>query len=214
MHRQQDIKETAYYMDYIVQILKNVLSVVYKYGFTALIMGVLFTFMFYYIRHDGFKPILKKWLRLFREEKWFRSVFFLIFCVSMLLFRTVLCKSTTADPLYKINGGWKIEIKDNEIKAAGLQNGILFIPIIYLSMKLMTKKLFGKTAVSIRDAILKSVSLSFGISAVIELTQMFFRIGMFQLSDFGYSIVFGLAGGLLFYAVQVYSEKRMKNDTN
>lgn len=62
--------------DMAEKIIKNILSALYQpFGF-AILVGVLFMFVYMYAQEQGWKAILKKWKKQFKESSTFADCFY------------------------------------------------------------------------------------------------------------------------------------------
>ena len=86
-------------------ILTNVLTALYQPLGFAMILAVLFMFLYLYARDHGWKEAAGMWWNAFKADSFFRKLFVLAFYTAMLLFRTLLNRDIWANPLSDVIGG-------------------------------------------------------------------------------------------------------------
>lgn len=137
----------------------------------------------------------------------FRKLFLLAFVTSMILFRTLLNRNLWLNPLSNVMGGWDIwETVNGEQKLTTecIENVIMLVP--FSAVVLWT---FGeKIGNSLKKILWQSGKIAFCFSISIEMLQLLFRLGTFQLSDIFYNTVGGMIGGLMYCAV-MKAKKRL-----
>lgn len=80
-------------MEYVVKIIADVLAALYQTAGASLLLAALVMCVYMLGRKQGAGPVVRAWIRQFRTSGWFRKHFFLVFYVSMMLFRTLLCRT-------------------------------------------------------------------------------------------------------------------------
>lgn len=190
--------------DIITKIITNVLTALYEPLGFAILASVLFMFLYLFAKEHGIKEAFKIWVGNFKKSKRFRGIFLLAFVVIMILFRTVLNRNMWLNPLSDVMGGWGMYSINTagrkELSTEGIENVILFIPFMLLLLLNFHNNII-KGEISIGKVLWKSLSISFLCSLGIELTQLTFRLGTFQISDLTYNTLGGVIGGLIFYGV-------------
>ena len=78
-------------------IISNVLTALYQPFWFAIILSVLF--MFVYKSYPSIKQAAKSWISWFKTDSAFRRTFLLVFYIAMILFRTLLNRNMWANPL-------------------------------------------------------------------------------------------------------------------
>ena len=194
------MKET---IDLLGKILTNILTALYEpFGFSLLLS---FLAMFFYLyayepaaAGKGWKSAIVTWYHKFKESVLFRKLFLLFFVTSMILFRTLLNRNLWMNPLSKVMGGWGIwETVNGEQKLTTecIENVIMMVP--FSSVVMWTFK--EKTGNGCKKILWYSGKVAFIFSVSIEMLQLLFRLGTFQLSDVFYNTVGGVLGGLVYY---------------
>ena len=172
------MKET---IDLLGKIITNILTALYEpFGFSLLLS---FLAMFFYLyayepihAGKGWKNAIVTWYQKFKEDVFFRKLFFLAFVTSLILFRTLLNRQLWMNPLSDVMGGWGIwETVHGEQKLTTecIENVIMMVPFPGM--------------------------IAFSFSVSIEMLQLLLRLGTFQLSDIFYNTVGGVLGGLVYY---------------
>ena len=121
-------------------------------------------------------------------------LFFFVFYITMILFRTLVNRNMWLNPLSNVMGGWWIYKEDSKtgemvLTTECIENLILFLPFTILLFWNFRKRLLGET-----------VQLGKTFCLSIEFLQLFLRLGTFQLSDLCYNTLGGGIGGLLYFA--------------
>ena len=192
-------------IDLLGKILTNILTALYEpFGFSLLLS---FLAMFFYLyayeptaAGRGWKSAVVTWYQKFKESVFFRKLFLLAFVTSMILFRTLLNRILWLNPLSKVMGGWGIwEIENGERKLTTecIENVIMMVPFSAIVMWTFREKIENNW----KKILWQSGKIAFVFSVSIEMLQLLFRLGTFQLSDIFYNTVGGLLGGLMYCAV-------------
>ena len=196
------MKET---IDLLGKILTNILTALYEpFGFSLLLS---FLVMFFYLyayepaaAGRGWKNAIVTWYQKFKESVSFRKLFLLAFVTSMILFRTLLNRNLWMNPLSDVIGGWGIWETVNgerQLTTECIENVIMMVPFSAIVMWTFREKIEN----SWKKILWQSGKIAFVFSVSIEMLQLLFRLGTFQLSDIFYNTVGGLLGGLMYCAV-------------
>lgn len=185
-------------LDIIGNIITNVLTALYQpFGF-AVILTVLFMFLYLFAKEHGWKGLFKQWWSNFKSDKSFRKVFFLVFYTAMILFRTLLNRNIWANPLSNVIGIWGIYDSKGNLTTEAIENLALFIPFVILMLWCFHDKIIGSSN-KLLKTLWQSAKYTFLFSLSIELFQLFLRLGTFQLSNLFYNTLGGLLGSLCFW---------------
>lgn len=185
-------------IDIIKLIIANVLTALYQpFGF-AVILTVLFMFLYLMAREHGWKVVIQWWFEEFKTSSTFRRVFLLVFYTAMILFRTLLNRNMWINPVSNTIGIWGIYNENGELTTEAIENLALFIPYTILLLWCFSDRILGKS-VKFMTTLWKSMLIVFLFSMLVEFSQLFFRLGTFQLSDLFYNTLGGLIGGLLYW---------------
>lgn len=182
-------------VDIIGKIISNILTALYQPFWFALILSVLF--MFVYMTYPNIKSAAVQWINWFKESVFFRKLFLLVFVTVIILFRTLLNRDMWANPLSDIMGGWTLYDKDGELTTEAIENFFMLAPFVFLLFWTYKDKLFKR--VRLKNVLWSSFLIAFFCSLSIELLQLLLRLGTFQLSDIVYNTLGGIIGGLIYW---------------
>ena len=185
----------------------GVLSTAHQFFFASVIMAILFTFAYRYFRRYGVKNGILLWVKKVKNNKEFRNTFIMAFVVSMVLYKTLLCRLQNKNPLANVWGSWGIYDKKGNITTGSIQNGFMFVLPVFMLLLLYSDKIFKKKKESFWRVITFSTGISFAASLTIEFLQMFFCIGAFQISDLAYNTLGGVLGAIIYYIVKIIKKK-------
>lgn len=184
----------------ICKILSDILIAIYQPFLFSVILSffVLFFYLYAYQASNsgkGWKVAICTWFNTFKDSLFFRKLFLLSFIISLILFRTLLNRNLSLNPLSNVMGGWKIwEIVNGEkqLTTESIENVLLMIPFSSLVM----------WTFEVNDKVLwKSTKIAFYFSVSIETLQLLLRLGAFQLSDIVYNTLGGMLGGLMYIVI-------------
>ena len=133
-----------------------------------------------------------------QRERVLSEVVSVVFCDFDDFVRTLLNRNLWMNPLSKVMGGWGIwETVNGEQKLTTecIENVIMMVP--FSSVVMWTFK--EKTGNGWKKILWYSGKVAFIFSVSIEMLQLLFRLGTFQLSDIFYNTVGGVLGGLVYY---------------
>lgn len=193
------------------KIIANVLEALYQpFGF-AVVIAVLFTFLYIFAKEYGWKNVIQKWIQYFKSSVIFRRVFLLTIYVAMITFRTLLNRHIWANPLSDVIGVWGLYNANGELTTEAIENLVLFIPFTVLLLLSFQNRLLGDV-VKISAIIWKSTVIVFCYSITIEFLQLFLRLGTFQLSDLFYNTLGGLIGGFIYWCGYKIAHRNNKDN--
>lgn len=137
------------------------------------------------------------------------KIFAAMFYFSELFYTTLIHRiGMKTEPLSDIFGEWSIY--DGEtimyINPKPILNILLFLPICFAVFYLL-KSFFNKTFTN-KKIILLTLIISFFTSLAIELIQLVFCIGTFQLSDLVYNTLGGLIGAIIYITAKRIINKK------
>ncbi len=190
---------------FIKDIITNILATLYQ-PFWYVITLTFFVSVFYLASIDstatgkGVKEIIKYWYKYFKTSSHFRSVLFVIFLGVMILSRTIYYRSVWVYPLQDVMGGWWIWKVDNSgekvLTTECFENILLMLPFTFALLYSFEKKLFKKF--HFINIVFWSAKTCFFFSLLLEMIQLVFRLGTFQLSDLFYNTLGGFLGALVY----------------
>ena len=176
-------------------IITNVLTALYQPFWFAIILSVLF--MFVYKSYPSIKQAVTDWISWFKTDSAFRRTFLLVFYTAMILFRTLLNRNMWANPLSDVIGVWWLYNAKGELTTECIENFALFIPFTVLLLWAAKERILAR--VTIGSVLWKSLKITFLFSFGIEMLQLLLRLGTWQLSDLFYNTLGGAVGGLIYY---------------
>lgn len=182
--------------DLLSLIISNVLKALYQPFWFALILSILF--MFVWKAYPGIKEAMKDWIGWFKEEQSFRKMFLLTFYTVMILFRTLINRNIWGSPLSDVIGVWGLYDADGKLTTEVPENLALFIPFTILLLWTYRERIIGED-VRLTRVLWQSTKIVFIFSFTIEMLQLFLRLGTWQLSDLFYNTLGGFIGGLIYW---------------
>ena len=182
-------------MHILSTIISNVLTALYQPFWFAVILSVLF--MFVYKAYPSIKRAATDWISWFKSDPSFRRIFFLVFYTVMILFRTLLNRNMWSNPVSNVIGVWGLYNAKGELTTECVENLALFIPFTILLLWEAKDRILTK--MTIGSVLWNSTKITFLFSFTIEMLQLFLRLGTWQLSDLFYNTLGGVIGGLIYY---------------
>lgn len=157
------------------------------------------------IKRKSLKSFFSVFVRKMKSRKYILIFIFLVY-LFIILYRTLFSRSNDYEPLASVFEGWITTTNGyNEVNYEVIGNIGMFIPFSFLLLSA-----FGNNF-SMKKAIYYSVIASFSLSAFIELNQLIFKCGTFQISDLVYNTLGGILGSLIFVlTVKIRNKKRRK----
>ena len=189
----------------IKKIVTNILVALYQPFWMAVILSAfaMYLYLFSCYKEEagkGVREAVRTWITSFRKSLFFRKLFLLFFCISLILFRTVLYRSLWVNPVSNVMGGWwiwKVDTNGEKVLTTEcFENIILMFPFTVLLMWTAKEKLIKH--LNVKNIILKCTQVAFLFSVCIEFLQLFLRLGTFQLSDIFYNTFGGCLGGMTY----------------
>ena len=182
----------------MLEIIKRIMvDAFYQPFYFAVVLAILFMFLYLFAKEHGWKEVFRQWWYAFRTERRFRRIFLLAFYTALILFRTLLNRELWGNPLSNVTGIWGIYNAKGELTAEAIENAILFLPFIVLLFWNFPEKVLGEDQ-RLGKILWRSVEITFMFSLTIECLQLLLRLGTFQLADLAYNTLGGLVGGLLY----------------
>ena len=185
------------YFEYFVKTANMVLTTIYELAGYSLITAIFFMYFYMCAKKHGLKKAILIWLDKFKQDSQFRRIFIFIFYVIMILLKTLLIRQIWMNPLSNVWGGWGMYNEYGQFTGESVENLLLFVPFTFLGASCLSKKV--NEGLSFLIIIKHSIVTSFIFSFVIELSQLFFRLGTFQLADLFYNTMGGLIGGIIYW---------------
>lgn len=194
-------------IDFIKMIMDNILVALYQMSGFSFVMAILFMFIYMFANVYGWKKIILDWIKSFKQNSVFRKVFLLAFYTAMILFRTLLNRKMWENPLSNVIGVWGVYSDEGELVTEAIENFVLFLPFVIILFCSLGDRIFRKQ-VKLQKCLWYSLKIVFTFSFTIECTQLFFRLGTFQLSDLFYNTFGGCLGGVLYWCGYKISNRR------
>ena len=198
-------------MEIVSKTISDILAELYSSFWYSVVLSVFF--MFVYQQYVSIKKAIRQWLKWFESDSEFRRMFLLVFYSVMIIFRTLLNRNMWLNPLSNVIGfGLTYVDKDGQrvLNREAIENFLLFIPFMVLVFWRFREKLLG-TKVKFLKTLWKSVKVTFIFSFVIEMMQLFLRLGTWQISDLIFNTAGGLIGGSIYFIVYKISCRNQKS---
>lgn len=171
---------------------------------SGLCIAVCITFLSILIKEKNIKSSAKLFCNNLKHSRGCRFQIYYFTYLYIMLYRAVFGRESTYEPLSKVFDGWRMYIRGytglNYEDAFG--NILVFIPCSFLMLFA-----FGAKFKSKADMIIKSTLFTFLLSLFIEVNQLLFRKGTFQISDLVLNTVGGLIGALIYVLINIITEK-------
>lgn len=183
-------------------VAEDVFYSIYQYLGFGMIFAVICMIALPEVEHKGLKKcLIHQWQKL-RTDKITRYRFAFFTILFMVLSRTLICRNIWQCPWENIIGELEVFASDGTLNTEGMLNVLLFVPLTY----------FGVLGFCQQDGMDKEilfniVKISFVFSCLIEICQLFLRVGTFQLSDIFQNTLGGFIGGMLYYAMMKVKKK-------
>lgn len=139
----------------------------------------------------------KEWINNFKISKKFRRIFYFVFIVVMILFKTLLVRNMNFNPTGNVVGVWGFYRHDGTFTTEIVENVVLFIPLIFFLFFML--EVTSKKTTKFLAVMGKSLLISFLFSLTIEMLQLFLHLGTWQLSDLAFNTLGGVIGGLIYW---------------
>ena len=188
----------------IRRIIKMVLISLYQPFLFAIVSSILVMFVVMYLdKYKGtnikyrIKSAAIDWKNRFVSSVRFRRFFYFSFCLIMILFITLMNRDMWANPVIDVVGVWGLHRKNGAFTTEIIENVVLFVPFVFYLfyfLETTSKKCIGFTSIMVR-----AIPCSFLFSLTIEMLQLFFRLGTWQLSDLCFNTLGGIIGALIYW---------------
>lgn len=122
---------------------------------------------------------------------------FALFLYLVILFQLTLFGRKECDPLSDVFGGWIPFYQYWHWNFDALYNIFLLTPLLFLLLWNFPKMSDGNQ----KRLMIRCSVISFCMSFFIEINQLIFHIGTFQIADLVYNTISGMIGGLIYRKV-------------
>ncbi len=189
----------------IEDVLYSVLSSLYQPFWLALVLAFCALVISDEVSKVGAKHFIKIWKDRFTKKD-NRYKFYFWFYASMILYRTVLNRTFWKSPLSDVIGVWGLYNSKGEFTTEIIENLLLFVPFSFLFMKAYYKKRNEKVYYGKMFFLISK--LSFFTSFGIEMMQLIFRVGTWQLSDLFFNTIGGMIGAIGYLLLQTIKYRK------
>lgn len=180
---------------------------IYQYAGISIILSILILIVWQKAEESSWKNVWKKFMKQFKEREW-KKRFIAVLYIVFVLQRTVFNRSPWGDPLSNVIGNWWL-IQNSTPNYEMVENILLFIPLYPL---LKMSKINKNSNFCHKYRAIEIILIPLLCSFLIELFQLLFRVGTFQLSDICYNTLGGIFGAFIYYCV--YLIKNIKKGKN
>lgn len=125
-------------MKIIKEIISNTLEALYQPFLFAFILSIFVMFFVMYLSKYNELPIkeriflaIKDWKNRLCNSKGFRRKFYFVFCLVMVLFKTLMNRWIWVNPITNVMGIWGFHKKNGDFTTEIIENTVLFIPLIF-----------------------------------------------------------------------------------
>lgn len=199
----------------LISVLKDIFLAFYQAFFFASSFAY-FAMYFYllsfssYTGGKGMRNSIRIWNRTFKRSQVFRWLYIDIFFIVIVIFKTLLNREVTNNPLSDVLGRWWIVIENLETGETiynndMIENFVMLMPFSYINIGVLTSVGYN---LKFKQMAAFSIASAFSFSMLIETAQLIFHLGTFQLSDLFFNTFGSLFGGVMFY---LWSRLKMNN---
>lgn len=194
-------------------IIQHILIALYQNFWFGLVFAVLASLVCLYVHDIGLKPMMKRWLDSFKNNKKFRNLTYFLFYSAMIAMKTLLNRTVWKNPLADVWGVWGLYDSKGQLTTESIENLLLFVPFIFLLLCVKEERIGESIRFSAIKSAMLSMKISFCTSLCIELLQLLLRLGTFQFSDLFFNTLGGIVGGLLYYIKEMIGVKKRNEKT-
>lgn len=169
----------------------------------SLIFAIVATSLLWCFFRYGWKDILKQVLNTIRTERRWQYRFVFLMYSYFILDRTLLSRHFEwTNGLKHVLGGWSLyDPETGAFTLEAVENFMFFVPFMALYFASFSKGL------KFISCIKRSILIGFGLSLCIEMNQLFFKVGEFQIADLVYNTAGAVLGGLIYWISHKISRK-------
>ena len=184
--------------------IAHFLEAIYQPFLFALVLSIFVMFFVMYLGKyknvDVKQRILngfKAWINNFKKSKKFRRIFYFVFIVVLILFKTLLVREMNFNPTGNVVGIWGFYKHEGTFTTEVIENIVLFIPLIFFLFFMLETT--SKKTTKFLKVMGMAIVISFLSSLTIEMLQLFLHLGTWQLSDLAFNTLGGVIGGLIYW---------------
>ena len=196
-------------MELLTEVLLDIWDVLSSYCVTALLFSVFFWVVYVLLGYNSNKSFFKQLADTLTKDREFQRFLALVYFFFLLICKTLLCRiGMGLEPLGSIMNGWLFTgNKYMNPPSQSIENIIMLMPYPVLIYWNYHDRIFHGNF-TLKNVVLKSFFITFGMSAFIEVSQTVFALGTLQLSDLFYNTLGGVISGILYYLALNYYNKR------
>lgn len=174
----------------------------------SLIFATVSIMLLWCVQKLGWKEITSGvWNKLRNERQWIYRFLFLMYTY-FILDRTLLSRhfAWTNGMKHVLTGGWGLFAVDTgEFTYEAVENLMFFIPLIIFYFAAFER------GVGLPKCLKQSLIIGFCLSLFIEMSQLFFKIGEFQVADLVYNTGGAVLGGVIYWIIRSVRDRDEKS---
>lgn len=186
-------------------VVNDIFFSVYQYFGFGFVFAVVCMLAMPEIKRLGIKSTLHQVWHCLKSSAEYKYRFFFFLYLFMVLSRTLICRNIWQCPWENIIGEWGIFTSEGTFNTEGLLNVFLFFPLVYFGLRG-----FNQQDKSNKWIVVNVIKVSFSFSCMIEICQLFLRLGTFQLSDIFQNTFGGFIGATIYIIGQKMKGREKK----
>ena len=177
----------------------------------SLIFATVSIMLLWCVQKLGWKEVVSGvWNKLRNERQWIYRYLFLMYTY-FILDRTLLSRhfAWTNGMKHVLTGGWGLYgVETGEFTYEAVENFMFFIPLIILCFATFES---DNRFTGFIKCVKKSFLIGSGLSMFIEMNQLFFKVGEFQVADLVYNTAGAIVGGILYWIWNMFNRLCKRN---
>ena len=177
----------------------------------SLIFATVSIMLLWCVQKLGWKEVVSGvWNKLRNERQWIYRFLFLMYTY-FILDRTLLSRyfAWTNGMKHVLTGGWGLYAVDTgEFTYEAVENFMFFIPLVILCFATFES---DNRFTGFIKCVKKSFLIGSGLSVFIEMNQLFFKVGEFQVADLVYNTAGAIVGGILYWIWNMFNRLCKRN---
>ncbi len=183
-------------LEVVFVIFKEIALSLFSYLSQSIIFAILMVVATVYFYEHGFKSGITKVWGMVKSSSHYRYLAAFYLYIYLMALQTIISREAEWCGWCYIMNDWWFYYSNGELNCNWLLNYLLFVPYGYLLLGTFEKLV--KQA-SLKKVIKVSLKFSFLTSLGIEVIQLLFSVGTFQLADLCYNTLGGLSGAVLYW---------------
>lgn len=181
-------------MQIVSMAVRDILETFCKYAAPAGIFALLMGCVAWNASQNGFRETVFMYLEQLRKQRNLKYKLLFFMYAYFVIDRTLLSRPFGwTNGIQNVLGGWSVsDPESGEVSLEAIENFFFFVPYLFLFWLAFPYKQ------GIIKIVRKGVFIAFSTSLCIEIMQVIFKVGEFQLSDLFYNTTGGGLGCLLF----------------